>query len=620
MADEKKKHVRFRDVSREALDLVVAQRRPLLIGLLLMVIGRAAAFVLPYTSQRVIDDVIGQRRGDLLLPLAVATALATLVQAATSFGLAQIVSIAAQRAIRDMRSAVQAHVLRLPVSYFDSTKSGALISRIMNDPEGIRNLVGTGLVQLVGGTTTALIAFGLLFYLNWRLTLAALAVLSLFAFVVAWSFKTLRPIFRARWEIESQVTGRLGEALGGVRLLKVYVAEKREQGVFSEGVDRLFGNIAKTITGTSAVTALSSVIIGLMSVLIMVIGGRAILANTMTPGQLIQYVILVGMMVAPLVQISSIGTQISEAFAGLDRIREIRSLTTEDDEDAGRAPVAELAGDVRFEDVSFAYDSNAPVLLSVSFHAPAGTTTALVGPSGAGKSTLINLIMAFARPRAGRLMVDGRDLSSLRVREYRSQLGVVMQDNILFDGTIRDNIAFSKPDATDEEVSAAGRIAHCDEFVERFEKKYDTIVGERGVKLSGGQRQRVAIARAILADPRILILDEATSSLDSESEELIRDGLRSLRQGRTTFVIAHRLSTIQSANQILVLDQGRIVERGTHGELLQKNGLYRRLYEKQRMVEEDVFVNPGEDPIPDVLKPRAEQNVEAVITRLSRRV
>jgi len=617
---KKKRKLDLRVASREAWTLVRAQKRPLGIGLGLMVIGRLAAFVLPASSKYVIDTVLIDGRAELLIPIAAAAGVATLIQAATSFGLAKVVSIAAQRTIRDMRTSVQSHVIRLPVPFFDSTKSGALISRIMNDPEGIRNLVGTGLVQMVGGLITALLSLGVLLWLNWKLTIGAVAMLLLFAFAMAQAFRRLRPIFRERWELQEEVTGRLGEALGGVRLLKIYVAEQREQRLFHDGVDRLFLNIARTITGTSFVSALATVIVGGVGILIIVIGGRAILDGTMTLGDLIMYVFFVGMMVAPLVQIASISTQISEAFAGLDRIREIRQHATEDDEDRERTPVGEVGGDVVFEDVSFEYDEGVPVLRDISFSARAGTTTALVGPSGAGKSTMINLVMAFNRPTSGSIYVDGRDLTTVRVRDYRRQLGVVMQENFLFDGTIRENIAFAKPDATEAEIREASRIAHCDEFIERFEKKFDTIVGERGVKLSGGQRQRVGIARAILADPRILLLDEATSSLDSESEAMIRDGLRTLRRGRTTFVIAHRLSTIQSADMILVLDEGRIVECGTHSELLRAGGLYRRLYEKQQGLEHDLFINPGEDPIPEQDRPVAERDVEQAIRGLSRRV
>lgn len=582
--------------SGEAKRLMWEHRGPLAIGLVLMAVSKLAGFVLPLGLQFLLDDVIGGGRAELLVPLALAVAGATLVQGLTSFGLARVVSVTAQRAIRDMRKVVQSHVIRLPVSYFDTTKSGILISRIMNDPEGIRNLVGTGLIQLVGGLFTAIIAFVLLLQRNWQLTLATVAILLVFAGVVAFAFTKLRPIFRKRSEINAEVTGRLGEGLGGVRLVKVYTAEQREATVFSGGVDRLFQNISSTITGTSAVTAFSTLVVGAISVLVILVGGRAILSGSMSVGELSAFVVLVGMMVSPLVGIASISTQVSEAFAGLDRIRELREMETEDDLDRGLVAPEEIDGDVIFENVDFEYEQNVPVLRDVSFHAPAGTTTALVGPSGAGKSTLIGLVMAFARPQNGRVLVDGKDLAMLRLRDYRSQIGVVLQDNFLFDGTIRENIAFSRPDATDEEVREAGRIAHCDEFVSRFEDGYDTIVGERGVKLSGGQRQRVAIARAILADPRILILDEATSSLDSESEAMIRDGLRRLRRGRTTFVIAHRLSTITSADQILVMDQGRIVERGNHGQLMDVGGLYRRLYERQHQLETDLYINPGEDP------------------------
>jgi subfamily B ATP-binding cassette protein MsbA len=594
----KKRKINLANVREEAWALVVAHKRPLLLGLALMFVGRLAGFVLPASSRFLIDTVIADGRTELLWPLAGAAALATLIQAASSFGLSQVVSVAAQRAIRDMRASIQAHVIHLPVRYFDSTKSGALISRIMNDPEGIRNLVGTGVVQLVGGFFTSLLALGLLLWVNWRLTLGAIGLLVMFAGIMAYAFRKLRPIFRERWKIQEEVAGRLGEAMGGVRLVKVYVAETREQGIFADGVDRLFRNVARTITGTSAISALSSVIVGAVGVLIMIVGGNAVVSGSMTLGMLVMYVFVVGMLVIPLVQIASIGTQISEAFAGLDRMREIRDMKTEDSDAEGLAPVTEVEGDVAFNDVTFGYEDDTPVLHDVSFHAPAGTTTALVGPSGSGKSTLINLVMAFHKPQRGEVRVDGRDLSSLRVHDYRSQLGVVLQDNFLFDGTIRDNIAYARPQATDEDIRAAARIAHCDEFVSRFENGYDTIVGERGVKLSGGQRQRVAIARAILADPRILILDEATSSLDSESEALIQDGLRALRAGRTTFVIAHRLSTIRSADRILVLDGGRIVERGTHADLLAIGGLYRRLYERQRGLETDLYINPGEDPVP----------------------
>ena len=570
-----------------------------MIGFVLMIVGRPAGLILPASSKWLVDTVIAKGRGDLLLPLAAAAAVATLIQAAASFGLSQVVSIAAQRAIRDMRGLIQAHILRLPVRFFDSTKSGALISRIMNDPEGVKNLVGTGIIQLVGGFFTAACSLAILMWINWKLTLGAVGFLAVFAVIMVLTFRTLRPIFRERWKITEEVTGRLAETMGGIRLVKAYTAEAGEEDVFRGGADRIFRKIASTITGTSAVAALSAVIVGGLGILIMVVGGRAILAGSMTLGDLVMYVFFVGMMVAPLVQIASIGTQLSEAFAGLDRMREIREMAVEDDAERTLVPAEDLRGEVVFEKVTFGYDPARPVLTEISHHAAAGTTTALVGPSGAGKTTFINLVMAFHRPQQGRIVVDGQDLARVRLRDYRRRLGVVLQDNFLFDGTIRENIAYARPDATEDQIREAARIAHCDEFVGRFEKGLDTIIGERGVKLSGGQRQRVAIARAIVADPRILILDEATSSLDSESESLIQDGLRKLRAGRTTFVIAHRLSTIRSADRILVMDGGRIVEHGTHRDLLAVGGLYRRLYEKQRGLEEDLFINPGEDPVPE---------------------
>jgi ATP-binding cassette, subfamily B, putative efflux pump len=600
-AATKKPRVNMSRAWAEARALIWKHRRSLGIGLVFMLINRLAGLVLPASSKYLIDNVLGKHEMDKLVPLALAVGGATVVQAITSFSLSQIVSIAAQRAISDMRVDVQRHVLRLPVSFFDSTKSGVLITRVMTDAEGVRNLIGTGLIQLTGGALTAIIALGVLFYLNWHLTASTIFVLLAFGGMMAVAFKRLRPLFRKRNEINAEVTGRLGEALGGIRTVKVYTAEDREERIFADGIERLFKNVASTITATSAVGAATTVIVGVIGVLMIIVGGRSIVGGSMTLGDFVMYIFFIGLVAAPLVQIASIGTQVSEAFAGLDRIREIRQTATEDQEDENREPIREASGDVAFEHVNFEYAPGVPVLRDVSFTTAAGTTTALVGSSGAGKSTLIGLVTAFNRPTHGRVLVDGRDVATLRLRDYRANLGVVMQDNFLFDGTIKENIAFAKPNATDEEVRAVSRIAHCDEFIERFEQKYDTIVGERGVKLSGGQRQRVAIARAILADPRILILDEATSSLDSESEALIRDGLRSLRRGRTTFVIAHRLSTIESADQILVMEEGRIIERGTHRELIAANGRYRQLYDKQYHIEHDQFINPGEDflPVPE---------------------
>jgi subfamily B ATP-binding cassette protein MsbA len=561
-----------------------------------MIPNRLAGLVLPASSKFLIDDVIGQGRAGLLWPLAAVVGLATLIQASTSFALSQVLGVAAQRAIADMRKAVQAHVERLPVRFFDSTKSGVLISRIMTDAEGIRNLVGSGLVRLTGGLVTAAVALAYLFWLNWQLTVMTLAVLGAFGGVMAVAFRKLRPIFRERSKINAEVTGRLAESLGGIRVVKAYVAERSERLTFARGVHRLFRNIASTITGVSAITAFTTVVVGSVSIVIILVGGRAVVAGAMTSGELISYVLFAGLVAFPLIEIAEIGTQISEAFAGLDRIRELRRMATEQDEDLGKSGLDQVRGDIAFDDVTFSYLPGVPVLRGVSLHAPAGSTTALVGSSGSGKSTLISLAMGFNRPDGGRILVDGRDLATLRLHDYRRFLGVVLQDNFLFDGTIGENIAFSKPHATPAEVEHAARVANAHDFVVDFEHGYDTVVGERGVKLSGGQRQRIAIARAILADPRILILDEATSSLDSESEALIQEGLRALRRGRTTFVIAHRLSTIRSASQILVLEQGRIVERGTHAELMDLGGRYRDLHDRQHRVEEDVFINPGEDP------------------------
>ena len=599
MSTPPKKAINYSRAWAESRELIWRHRRSLAIGLVLMLINRLSGLVLPASSKYLVDEVIGKQRSDLLVPFALAAAAAVIIQAVTTYSLSQIVSIAAQRAIADMRQNVQTHVMHLPVSYFDSTKSGVLISRIMTDAEGVRNLVGTGLIQLTGGLVTAIIGLGVLFYLNWSLTAIMLVILGSFGGLMAIAFARLRPLFRERSKINAEVTGRLAESLGGIRILKVYVAEKREERLFGEGVDRLFENVRRTITGTSIVQTGATLIVGAIGVLMIVVGGRAILDGSMTLGGFIMYIFFIGLVAAPLVQIASVGTQISEAFAGLDRIREIREMPTEDQEDTSRAALPTIEGRVEFNDVTFSYVPGVPVLKNVSFTAAGGSTTALVGSSGSGKSTLIGLVMAFNRPDSGAVLVDGNDLLGVRLRDYRAQLGVVLQDNFLFDGTIRENIAFANPVATDEQVREAGRIAHCDEFIDGFELGYETIVGERGVKLSGGQRQRVAIARAILADPRILILDEATSSLDSESEAMIRDGLYSLRSGRTTFVIAHRLSTIESADQILVLEGGEIVERGSHRELIAVRGRYRQLYDRQYGVERDRFINPGEDFTPD---------------------
>src|SRR5712672_3177005 len=598
MAEPQKKKIRWSAAWGDARELVWTHRRRLLLGAVLMVINQVMGLVLPASTKYLIDQVIVKGRTDLLWKIALAAGVATVVQAATSFGLTQVLGVAAQRAITEMRKKVQAKIARLPVSYFDSTQVGKLISRIMNDAEGIRNLVGTGLVQLVGSFITAIVALCVLFWLNWRLTSVTIVVLGTFGAALSYAFTRLRPLFRERGEITATLTGRLTESLGGIRIVKAYTAEKREEITFARGAHKLFRNVAKSMTGVSATNAFASLIVGAVGVVIIVVGGPSVVSGKMTIGDLFMYVLFTGMMAMPLIQFAAIGTQITEAFAGLDRIREIMDMKTEDDQDEFREPLPEVQGAIEFDNVWFEYNEGVPVLKNVSFKAPAGSTTALVGSSGSGKSTLISLAMNFNQQLSGIIKVDGKDLNTLRLRDFRSYLGVVMQDNFLFDGTVADNISFSKPHATREEIQAVSRIAHVEEFVEKFELKYDTIVGERGVKLSGGQRQRIAIARAILADPKLLILDEATSSLDSESEQMIQEGLSYLMRGRTTFVIAHRLSTIRRADQILVVEQGRIVERGTHEELYAAQGRYFDLYTKQQGLVNNLFLAPGEGDTP----------------------
>ena len=583
----------------EARALVRRYRYRLALGLALILVSRLTGLVVPAMTAYVIDEVVPARRGGELFLLAGVGFVSAVVAAATGFALSQVLGVAAQRAITEMRKRVMAHVSRLPIRYYDSTQTGVLISRVMTDAEGIRNLVGTGLANLAGGLLTGSIALAVLFYLNWRLTSVTLFILVLFGVTMAVGFSKLRPVFRERGKINAEVTGRLTETLGGIRVVKAYGVEKREQLVFAKGAHRLFRNVARAVTGVSAVSSVSALVMGVISALMIVLGGRDLMNGAWSVGELLQYVVFTGVVIAPVIQISSTGTQITEAFAGLDRIREVMRTATEDQEDESREALGALAGEVRLDDVWFEYEPGAPVLKGVSLTAPPGTTTALVGSSGSGKSTLISLVMAFNRPTAGRVLVDGRDLESVRLRDYRARLGVVLQENFLFDGTIRANLSFANPHATLERIREVSRIAHCDEFIDGFADGYDTIVGERGVKLSGGQRQRVAIARAILADPRLLILDEATSSLDSESEALIQDGLRALRRGRTTFVIAHRLSTIRSADHILVLEAGEVVERGAHDELMALDGRYRQLYDKQYGIERNRFINPGEDFTPE---------------------
>jgi subfamily B ATP-binding cassette protein MsbA len=589
-----KKPLRLRVVLDDALELVRANKGRLAFGLFLMLINRLSGLVLPGTTKYLLDEVIGKHNRAMLLQLVLAAGTATVLQAITSFSLSQVLGKAAQRSITDLRRSVQRHVGRLPVGYFDRTKSGALLSRVMNDAEGIRNLVGNGLVEVVGGLVTAVLALGILFYLNVKLTLIALAVLSLFSLIMQRAFKVLRPLFRDRSRINADLSGRLTESFSGVRVVKAYGAERREALVFAKGAHRLFRNVAATITSFSLIGAASTLLLGVIGVAMMGIGASEVLSGRMTVGSFFAFTLYLGMLVGPVMQVVNIGSQMTEAFAGLERIRDLRNEVTEDAGEAERRPLASVDGRVEFRDVRFEYQEGTPVLRGISFVAEPGSSVALVGSSGSGKSTLIGLVAAFHRPTSGQILVDGQDLSGVRLRDYRSQLGVVFQDNFLFDGTVLENIAYARPDASPEEILHAARIARCDDFVQKLPDGYETVVGERGVKLSGGERQRVAIARAILADPRILILDEATSSLDSESEALIQVGLAELMRGRTTFVIAHRLSTIRRADTILVMEQGEIVERGRHEELLTLGGRYHALYTRQYNLESNLFRNPGE--------------------------
>jgi subfamily B ATP-binding cassette protein MsbA len=575
-------------------ELIHPRRGLLLVGFVLMAINRVSGLILPGSTKYLVDDVIGKRQVRLLVPIVMAVIGATIVQGLTSFTLTQLLSKSAQRMITDLRKQVQAHIGRLPVSFYDSNKTGVLVSRIMSDVEGVRNLIGTGLVEFAGGLLTAILALIYLLRISVVMTLLAFGVLVVFAFALNKAFSTIRPIFRARPKINAEVTGRLTESLGGVRVVKGYHAEDREEKVFAGGVQRLLDNVLKTLTATSLMSLSASALMGIVSAIVMFLGARQILAGTMTLGTFFTYIFFLGLLVAPVFQIVAIGTQITEAITGLERTREILNESMEDQDPRRTATLSRIEGRVQFDDVHFSYESNKEVLHGISFHSEPGTVTALVGPSGSGKSTIIGLISAFYVPTQGRVLVDGIDVATVRLSSYRTQLGVVLQETFLFDGTIRENVSYARPEATEEEIMAACRIARVDEFAENFEKKYDTLVGERGVKLSGGQKQRVSIARAILADPRILILDEATSSLDSESEALIQEGLKYLMRGRTTFVIAHRLSTIRRAEQILVIQDGRILERGTHASLYASQGRYFELYNKQHAVESNLFLAPGE--------------------------
>jgi subfamily B ATP-binding cassette protein MsbA len=597
-----KKKADLKRVMPEVWKLVRPRRWVLLGGLVLMAINRVAGLVLPLSTKYFFDNVL--HAGGSKLPFFVAAVFtATAIQAVTSFSLTQLLSKAAQRLIADLRKQVQAHVGRLSVSFYDANRSGMLVSRIMTDVEGVRNLIGTGLVEFVGGLLTAAMAFGFLLYASRRMTLVVFAVILLFVFILQKAFKVIRPIFRERGKINAEVTGRLTESLGGIRVIKGYHAEQREATVFAGGVQRLLDNVMKSLTATSLLSFAATTVMGVVGGTVMLLGGRAVIQHQMTAGGYLQYTMLLAFMVAPVFQVVNIGTQLTEALAGLDRTIEILSEKDEfaDPNRTVTLPEGEIGikGDIRFEDVRFSYEPDKPVLHGVSFESRPGTVTALVGSSGSGKSTIISLICAFHVPDSGRVLVDGIDLSTVRLDSYRGQLGVVLQDSFLFDGAIRENVMFSHPSATEEQFLNACRIARVDEFAERFPDTYDTIVGERGVKLSGGQRQRLSIARAILANPRILILDEATSSLDSESEAMIQEGLSFLMQGRTTFVIAHRLSTIRRADQILVVEGGEIVERGTHESLYALGGRYYDLYTRQHGLEMNLFLAPGEgDPVP----------------------
>ena len=579
-------------------EMIRPRRGILAAGFGLMIINRICGLVLPGSTKFLIDNVIGRREYNMLGPLVLAVALATIIQGITSYSLTQLVSKAGQRLIAELRRKVQAHVGMLPVSYYDANKSGTLVSRIMTDVEGVRNLLGTGLIEFTGGILTAIFSLFILLRLSALMTGIALAIIVSFGFVLRKAFSTIRPIFRERGKINAEVTGRLTESLGGVRVVKGYHAEDREANVFSAGVQRLLDNVLKSLTAMSLMSMSATVLMGVVGALIMWVGARQIEAHTLTTGGFMAFTAFLAFMVAPVFQVVGIGTQLTEALAGLDRTHEVLSERPENRDPRRAVKIPPINGHIVFDDVTFAYDEGKTVLHGISFESAPGTVTALVGPSGSGKSTMIGLIAAFHAPERGTVSVDGFDLSTVRLDSYRTQLGVVLQDTFLFDGTIRENVAFGKPDATEDEIMRACRIARVDEFADAFEKGYDTVVGERGVKLSGGQKQRVSIARAILANPRILILDEATSSLDSESEALIQEGLRYLMQGRTTFVIAHRLSTIRRADQILVVEAGRIVERGTHESLYALQGRYWDLYTKQHGLVSNLFLAPGEGDEP----------------------
>lgn len=564
--------------------IVWPRKSLLLIGLLLIVVSRLSSLVLPAASKYLMDDVIAKHNLEMLKLLLIAVVVSIIIQSITSFLLTKLLSVEAQLLISVLRARVQRHLLSLPIGFFDNNKAGALVSRIMNDVEGVRNLVGTGLVQLIGGMISAVISLVILIRISPVMTLYVLVPVLIFGAVSMKAFAYIRPIFRERGKLNAEVTGRLTETLNGVRVIKGFNAEDQEYKTFERGVFQLFQNVKKSLTSTSIVTSSATFLLGLASAGIMGIGGYLIIDNQMTIGDFLSFTLFLGFMIAPIVQMSNIGSQLTEAFAGLDRTEELLAEEPEEDETMRTLKLDNIHGDIVFNDVAFAYETDKPVLHGINFKAAAGSVTALVGTSGSGKTTIAGLAASFLNPLSGTVTVDGVDLSTVSLSSYRSQLGVVLQDDFLFEGTIRENILFPRPAASDDQLLRAAEAAHVLEFTNRFEKGLDTVIGERGVKLSGGQRQRIAIARAILADPRILILDEATSNLDTESEALIQESLRKLMHGRTTFVIAHRLSTIRQANQILVVEQGAIVERGTHEELIARGGRYFELYTYQARI------------------------------------
>ncbi|ADV48331.1 ABC transporter ATP-binding protein [Cellulophaga sp. E16_2] len=568
-----------------AFKTIIWPRRNLVfIGLLLIVISKAASFVAPLSLKYLMDDIIPNKNIHLLKLLVAAVALAILVQSVTSFLLTKILSVQAQYLISELRAQVQKKVLSLPIRFFDNAKSGALVSRIMSDVEGVRNLIGTGLVQLVGGSITAIVALILLLQTSVSMTLFTLVPLAIFAIIALKAFKVIRPIFRNRGKINAEVTGRLTETLGGVRVIKGFNAEEQESKVFEEGVDKLFQNVKKSLTATAFMTSSSTFLLGIATTGIMGIGGYKIMMDELTIGEFLTFTFLLGLMIAPIVQMSNIGSQLTEALAGLDRTEELMNMTPESDEENRTIVLEDIKGKIVFNDVSFAYEEDKDVLHNINFEVNSGDVVALVGSSGSGKSTIAGLAATFLNPQSGMITIDGNDVSKVNLNSYRKNLGVVLQDEFLFEGTIRQNILFPRPNASEEELRAAVEAAYVNEFTDRFEKGLDTLIGERGVKLSGGQRQRIAIARAVLANPKILILDEATSNLDTESEALIQKSLATLTEGRTTFVIAHRLSTIRKANQILVIENGRIAEQGTHDDLIAKEGRYYNLFTYQARI------------------------------------